>query len=61
MSVRDYRFTDLDNKPTLVQEIVRLEERLHKETGEKVTLIAYSPSDGADPLGEEACRAGLND
>ncbi|PYI54514.1 hypothetical protein [Paenibacillus flagellatus] len=59
MSTRnEYEYADLNDKPELVDEIVELERRLHKQTGRSVTLIAYARTDAE---GEESCRAGLND
>lgn len=55
----EYTYTDFQDSPSLISEIVRLEERLQKETGQDVTLIAYSPTDASS--GNETCRAGLND
>lgn len=52
-----YTFADLNGNPSLVHEIVRLEERLREQTGQQVTLIAYTPADGDS----ETCRAGLNE
>ena len=54
----DYAFADLNDKPSLVREIVKLEQRLQEEIGEDITLIAYSQhsdeQDGTD------CRPGLD-
>ncbi|TMV46590.1 hypothetical protein FE783_25080 [Paenibacillus mesophilus] len=60
MTTRDeYTYTDFHDNPSLISEIVRLEERLQRETGQDVTLIAYSPADASPGTG--TCRAGLND
>lgn len=60
MSTRDqYEYADLNSNPSLVQEIVHLEQRLKQETGQQVTLIAYSPADSSSAT--SSGRAGLNE
>jgi hypothetical protein len=44
-SISEFAFTDFADKPALVNEIVELEKRLQQETGQQVTLIAFSPTD----------------
>jgi len=39
---KDYVFTDLEGRESLVQEIRKLEEKIEQSLGEKVNLIAYS-------------------
>ncbi|MDF2720082.1 MAG: hypothetical protein K0R28_7007 [Paenibacillus sp.] len=58
-TIDEYAYTDFNENPSLIHEIVRLEERLKRETGQSVTLIAYSLTDAASDSG--TCRAGLND
>ncbi|MEF3303862.1 hypothetical protein [Paenibacillus sp. GYB003] len=54
-----YTFADLNEKPALVEQIVSLEHRLRDETGQPVTLIAYSP---VESIADKApCRADLDD
>lgn len=40
---QQYEFVDFQGKEHLVEEIQKLEEKLQKETGEIINLIAYSP------------------
>lgn len=58
-TIDEYAYTDFNENSTLINEIVRLEERLKRETGQAVTLIAYSLTDAASDNG--SCRAGLED
>lgn len=53
--LQDYKFSNLDGRSDLLKQISELESKLQQETGEQVTLIAYSKE---DDLG---CRAGNND
>jgi len=57
----EYEYTDLNGKPALIQEIVQLEQKLKQETGQPVTLIAYSPADADSSLATSTGRAGLNE
>ena len=43
----DYVFTDLHGQEPLLQEIRKLEERIERETGETINLIAYSKKPSA--------------
>lgn len=53
-----YRFADLAGREHLVREIAALEARLSEETGERMTLIAYTERHGAAT--EPGCRAGAD-
>jgi len=57
---QNYRFADLQDKKILLDKINRLEAELGQETGEPVTLIAFTPrmENGVDP---SSCRAGLDE
>jgi hypothetical protein len=54
-----YRFADLTDRESLVQEIAALETRLSEALGERVTLIAYTEQNRA--VTDGGCRAGLQD
>jgi hypothetical protein len=56
-SRNEYEFADLHSEPGLVEEIVQLENRLSRQLGQNVTLIAYTRTDGND----DSCRAKPNE
>jgi len=53
----EYEFADLHSKPELVEEIMQLENRLSRQLGQNVTLIAYTKTVEND----ESCRAKPNE
>lgn len=56
MAISEYDFADLDKSQ--IEQIRQLEQALQDQTGEPITLIAFSPEDEPATTG---CRASLDD